>query len=386
MATLSVVTALLTIVFIQRVLKNLLTALIMGILVLASFHPDVFREIHKVLIKTGLSPSYQKLVVAVFLIYLLTSLMESSGDSSKFSEGARKLFGSKETATSLTPMLIGLMPMPGGALFTAPMVKSMDEKGDPLILTAKNYWFRHTIEFFWPIYPAIILTSELSKMSVSEISIKLLPVFLVSVLSGWFFFNGPSLPKFSKVSDLKTFLPILPILSTGVLILVFKLESWFALLINVSIYSVFRSKYFLRSILNVLKRWQTFMILTFVYIFKVILEIYNIGDDVASEIIAWGIPIWVLVVFLPLVAGMSTGITQGAVGISLPVILGITGKAFVYHTYIFAVAGVLLSPVHLCVILTSDFFNVDVFSVLKKILIPLTLTVAFSVIWFFMIT
>jgi len=83
---------------------------------------------------------------------------------------------------------------------------------------------------------------------------------------------------------------------------------------------------------------------------------------------------------------MSTGITQGAVGISLPVILGITGKAFVYHTYIFAVVGVLLSPVHLCVILTSDFFNVDVFSVLKKILIPLTLTVAFSVIWFFMIT
>ena len=209
---------------------------------------------------------------------------------------------------------------------------------------------------------------------------------MVSVLSGWFFFNGLSLPKFSKVSDFKTFLPILPILSTGVLILVFKLEGWFALLINVLIYSVFRSKYLLQSILSVLKRWQTFMILTFVYIFKVILEIYNIGDDVANEIIAWGIPIWVLVVFLPLVAGMSTGITQGAVGISLPVILGITGKVFVYHIYIFAVAGVLLSPVHLCVILTSDFFNVDVFSVLKRILIPLTLTIAFSVIWFFMIT
>jgi len=385
MATLSVILALLIIVFVQRALKNLLIALLSGIFLLAFFHPNLFKDMYKVLIKTGLSESYQKLIIAVFMIYLLTSLMENSGDSERFSESAKKLFGSRETATSLTPMLIGLMPMPGGALFTAPMVKSMDEKGDSLILTAKNYWFRHTVEFFWPIYPAIILTSELSKISVSEISLTLFPVFLVSVVSGWLFFNGLSLPKFSKVSNLKAFLSILPILSTGIMILAFGLKGWLALSINVLIYSAFRARFFLKSILNVLKKWQTFMILTLVYIFKIILETYNIGDTIANEIIVWGIPIWVLVFFLPLVAGMSMGITQGAVGISLPVILGITGKAFVYHVYVFAVMGVLLSPVHLCVILTSDFFNVDVFSVLKKILTPLILTMIFSVIWFFIV-
>ena len=96
MATLSVITALLTIVFIQRMLKNLLTALITGILTLAFFHPDVFREIHRILIKTGTSFSYQKLMIAVFLIYFLTNLMEKSGDSKKFSEGAKELFGSKK--------------------------------------------------------------------------------------------------------------------------------------------------------------------------------------------------------------------------------------------------------------------------------------------------
>ena len=385
MATLSVILALLIIVFVQRALKNLLIALLSGIFLLAFFHSNIFKDMYKVLIKTGLSESYQKLIIAVFMIYLLTSLMENSGDSERFSESAKKLFGSRETATSLTPMLIGLMPMPGGALFTAPMVKSMDEKGDSLILTAKNYWFRHTVEFFWPIYPAIILTSELSKISVSEISLTLFPVFLVSVVSGWLFFNGLSLPKFSKVSNLKAFLSILPILSTGIMIIVFGLKGWLALSINVLIYSAFRARFFLKSILNVLKKWQTFMILTLVYIFKIILETYNIGDTIANEIIVWGIPIWVLVFFLPLVAGMSMGITQGAVGISLPVILGITGKAFVYHVYVFAVMGVLLSPVHLCVILTSDFFNVDVFSVLKKILTPLILTMIFSVIWFFIV-
>lgn len=77
---------------------------------------------------------------------------------------------------------------------------------------------------------------------------------------------------------------------------------------------------------------------------------------------------------LPLVSGISTGITQAAVGISLPVLMEVFSSKYAVYTYMFAVGGVILSPVHLCVVLSAKFFEVEVFDILKKVFLPLVLT------------
>lgn len=82
--------------------------------------------------------------------------------------------------------------------------------------------------------------------------------------------------------------------------------------------------------------------------------------------------------FLPFVSGVSTGITQAAVGISLPVVLSMFSKEYAIYTYMFAVGGVILSPVHLCVVLSAKFFRVDVFEILRRVFFPLALTLVFG--------
>ena len=75
------------------------------------------------------------------------------------------------------PALVGILPMPGGAIFSAPLVEasrtSPHTQGE--ILAFINYWFRHIWEYFLPLYPAILLVSSLSGLSLPWIVIHHLP-------------------------------------------------------------------------------------------------------------------------------------------------------------------------------------------------------------------
>jgi hypothetical protein len=69
---------------------------------------------------------------------------------------------------------------------------------------------------------------------------------------------------------------------------------------------------------------------------------------------------------------MATGITQSAIGITAPLLLSLgANPALLYFA---AVAGVLISPVHLCVVLTGNYFKSDLMKVFGKVLPLLTIT------------
>ena len=368
--TLSVVVSLIMIVMVQRTSKKLSLSLLSGVIVL--FLMLRIPDVTEIALRVLTSSSFWSLLSTVFLIYLLSSMMEASGDYRKFSEEMRNVFS--ENVDSFVPAIIGLMPMPGGALFTAPMVKNSLPGESPLRLAVKNYWFRHTVEFFWPMYPAVVLVSELSDIRVGSISSKLLPIFAIAFITGWLFFNGRQTPRLSRPRFISNLVVLLPVVGTGVMILVFRIPGWLALLLNTSGYIVFRRKFFLSALKGTLKKWDVLIVLFLVYWYKVAIDTMGVGEGIAREFVKWNLSPWLLLVFLPFISGISTGITQAAVGISLPVVLSMFSKEYAIYTYMFAVGGVILSPVHLCVILSADFFGVEVFEILKKILFPLVLT------------
>ncbi len=139
-------------------------------------------------------------------------------------------------------------------------------------------------------------------------------------------------------------------------------------------YAVFRRRYLLKTLKQVFNKWDVFLVLFLVYIYKVIVEHSGVGEGIAAEFVRWNLSPWILLIFLPLVSGISTGITQAAVGISLPVLMEVFSSKYAVYTYMFAVGGVILSPVHLCVVLSAKFFEVEVFDILKKVFLPLVLT------------
>ena len=105
-----------------------------------------------------------------------------------------------------------------------------------------------------------------------------------------------------------------------------------------------------------------------------------------AELMAWSIPPLTLVILLPFLMGFMTGVTQAGVGLSLPLILSMGNGYGTLSTtilaYTFAVVGVLLSPVHLCLVLTSEYFSVEYPRIIKRISVVTLLSIAASVVVF----
>jgi len=128
--------------------------------------------------------SMTRTILALILAMFLAELYGSVGASQKLIEGLT--FFSPSVAALLTPAIIGLLPMPGGAYVSAVILNELYET---LRLSAEsktfiNYWFRHIWITIWPLYQSVILASGLLGISIGKISILNLPIMLAATLVG----------------------------------------------------------------------------------------------------------------------------------------------------------------------------------------------------------
>ena len=100
----------------------------------------------------------------------------------------------------------------------------------------------------------------------------------------------------------------------------------------------------------------------------------------------------ITIIFLPFIIGLLTGLTVGFVGITFPLIFstivpnGIDVLPMAVLAYVSGVTGVMLSPVHLCLVLTNQYYNSSLRKVYKT-LIPVALSVlALAVVGFLLYT
>jgi len=99
------------------------------------------------------------------------------------------------------------------------------------------------------------------------------------------------------------------------------------------------------------------------------LDAYGAARELPRVFAEWGVPSLVLLFAVPLVVGLLTGYMPAAVGICFPVLVPLivdataAGPAIHYGRMAFAYAGglfgVLLSPVHLCLVLSREYFKAD---------------------------
>ena len=106
-------------------------------------------------------------VIFIVGIILLTSAMSACGQMDRLVERFRAMVGESRIMLWALPAAIGLLPMPGGAVFSAPMVDAATQRAglSGPRKTAVNYWFRHVWEHFWPLYPGVILAVALTGSS-----------------------------------------------------------------------------------------------------------------------------------------------------------------------------------------------------------------------------
>jgi hypothetical protein len=90
-----------------------------------------------------------------------------------------------------------------------------------------------------------------------------------------------------------------------------------------------------------------------------------------------GLPTGVVLFVLPFIVGLVTGLTVGFVGATFPIITAMMGghpdPATVTFAFASGFAGVMLSPTHLCLLLTIRYFKADMAGTYRLLYIPAAL-------------
>ena len=339
------------------------------------------------MIQSLLSYQTTRLLVVVASALTLSRLMEEKGLLAKLSATMESI--NPKLALHFIPAVIGFVPMPAGALVSATAARDLVKRMGlpPERSTFINYWFRHIWEFSLPVYPAIIITSVLLSVPISFVVITLSPMTALVIVLGAIlsYLTLKDIPKVKgKHSDhvaynfLRASWPILllvPLILLG-------LEVMVAFPLMLALLAAQQRVRWpeLRKALKYGLDPKILFLLYAVMLYKETIESSGAAHVVFSDMEAMELPALVILVALPLFIGLSTGISMAFAGIALPLLvpyissgLGVNGYALLL-AYTSGMIGLLLSPVHLCLILSVEYFEANLAKVYKYIL-PLALLV-----------
>ena len=329
-----------------------------------------------------------RLVAAVLLITTLGELLTEVGSMQGLVSSLQELVADRRLVLASIPALIGLLPMPGGAMLSAPMIQEIgsDLELSPERKTYLNYWFRHVWEYIFPLYPAPILAAVIMDIPFSRLMLAQIPLTLSAIAAGALVglrqiarpgeganVVGESGRRHSLQMMASSIWPIALVI---VLSLGFELELALSLVVAIVLLAAV-NRVELRSMSRVLRQGlsPSMALLVFsIMIFKRMVEVSGAANALSTPLMAWGVAPVVVAVAVPFSIGLLTGFISSAVGISFPLLLPFISGSEGYLSYgvlAFAAgfAGVLLSPMHLCLALTRDYFHAD-WEPLYRLLLP----------------
>lgn len=377
-----------------------LTVLLLSVLLGIQFGLN-FLQMLQIGGRTLIKQETLSLIAIVGLILVFSDLLNYSGHLKKISKLTMSVFGTHKLSFAILPALIGLLPMPGGALFSAPMVDGLDKEIciPPHKKTLINYWFRHIWEYTWPLYPGLILAAGIAKLPLYSFTSLLLPLFPVAILVGIIFtLSGITISQKMPISRsfatlFNLIYLIFPIALIIILFLAIHLTIWICVLISVAwvaLMTLITKKMSIKQVFTCIfmnyKTYSMILMVASVLIFVGIMQSSTLTTELAAFFGSGNgnsLPIvycLIAIIFFPLMVGLLTGLTIAFVGTSFPIIIsafipsGYSIMPFVFLAYTAGLTGVMLSPTHLCLILTNQYFG----SSLKKVyqfLIPTALSV-----------
>lgn len=289
-------------------------------------------------------------------------------------------------AVHFIPAAIGFVPMPGGALVSATASSSLFKKLglNPEQSTFINYWFRHIWEFSIPVYPAIVSASIILNIPLSSLIAIMFPVTLLVIAVGAVL----SYMMLRKAPQAKVVPP------SKRMVLVFLKASWpiilIILLILVGVDAIIAFPVTLILLLiqgrpgwgelkSTLKFGLDLKVLFMLYaimLYKAIIESTNAVNAVLLDMQAIGLPMLVIIAAVPFLIGLITGISVAFVAITFPLLApaivsggGVNSFAFML-AYVSGMIGMFISPLHLCLVLSVDYFKANLLKVCGYILCP----------------
>jgi len=358
--------------------------LLAGVAVAVLFQLDI-SDVFRGYLDTLLSERFIRLYIIIVLITFMGRFLRETGYLDRLVAAAHELPGGSRTAVAVMPALVGLMPMPGGALMSAPLVAEVVPKKahSREFLTAVNYWSRHVVEYFWPVYPGIILSAALAGVPVGTISLLQLPMTLVMIPIGILFFvrkikndNGDGGKILNPTG--KVIMAVWPILLTILLYAIFPIDLVWAVSTALILLVVIEWRRW-AMIRRVAGEALTIRLLVLVYgiiSFQNMLELSGAVGSIPALTGQLGLPVGVVIFAVCFSSGLLTGMVAAFVGLSYPILAGFLYQpdinlGHIFLAYISGYLGMMLSPAHFCLVLSTEYFKADLGRVYRLIGAPL---------------
>ena len=378
----SVVVSMSVILLLVRKKINIGLAMAAGAGTLALTAPLSGEQVWGALKAAFTNPTTLDLILIIVFIGMLGYILKASSALKRMVDSLLALLGNVRVLLIAIPGLIGLLTVPGGAIMSAPMVGQLgDGVGiSPERKTGINLVYRHIWYLIFPMLSSVILAARLADVTPVQLVAWNSPVMVTGLAASWYFLlrnvpPGEQKGKYSNANLLRFAVTIMPIVV--VLILFLALDVWFPAALAVGIVLALVNMPEGEGLLPIrlaVTGWQRaktmlwpgfkaemIIVVLGIMIYKEMLETSQIVTVFAGDLVAWGIPLWLLLLVLPFVIGMVTGAHSAAVAIVLPMFLPLVADsgymAGLSLMYVSGTLGYLISPIHLCLILTREFYK-----------------------------
>jgi integral membrane protein (TIGR00529 family) len=345
-----------------------------------------FLDLSVIVSGTIFDPSIVLLAVSVGLIAVIGGALEMTGLIDELMSNTSL---KRRPALLVIPAMLGMLPIPGGALLSAPVVQRGAGKADADIKASINVWSRHVAVLFYPL-GSLLATTKMAGLDLYEILLYMVPGLVLTIVLTWIFLlrkvdkgrmtDGKRIRK-------KAAIPVLLILSAPAvhasLMYLFPsvMEEVFLLLgvsLSLALILIVKRKgpSYLVPVARRMKAWNFALIIMAMFIF---LGIFN-ASDAPDAISTLPLTRPLLVVLAGGLLGVATGRINVPISIMLPILSTGTlpGMDNITFTILFfsIFIGFLISPVHPCVSVSLEYFRTDYLSTLKRTMIPA------SIAWF----
>jgi integral membrane protein (TIGR00529 family) len=357
--------------------KNLPLALFCGSIILG-FCTIPLNNIFTIFIHTISDLSVVLLAFVVFFIPMIGGIMKQSGQMDNIVQNLRI---GKRGIMAASPAIMGLLPMPGGALFSAPIMEKSGEGVNDDLKVAINIWYRHLLILIYPLSSDLIATTKIVGLNIYNAILYLFPTLIIATILGQIFLLNKVQGEISykeSFSCKNLLIPLFIILIAPILDFIFRLTGLFPVkefgtLIGVTtgfalslVYSPIKIN--LTEVFKEMKPYKFSLIIIGIFFFLNIFKVSGIDKFIALI----PFPPLILCIIGGFVLGIGTGRILLPSSIIFPIFLisnhvTLIDFALIYTSIFF---GYVVSPIHPCIVVTCKYFSTSMKGALRLLIVP----------------
>ena len=379
-----VIAAMILIVVLLRFKVLIGPAILSGGLLIWLFESRSFEKLWIAFTETLTMQRTWDLLLCLYFVMCLEVELRKSGSLHGMVVTLRNIFSSNKVTLAFMPAFLGLLPSLGGARFSAPIVQEASEgiAVDDEQKSAINLWFRHIFEFSNPLMPGVILACGIANVSIGDLIDQVGWVTILCFVLGWIFLIIPlkitdpekaTNTQHDSTIDWKSLvLAFGPIVTSFLLIVAFNVQAALAMglvvVAFIPLYFWFKRPISVKSVFTESLDKKLFFNVVCILYFIQLLTVIGTLDEIVSVFNNSSLPQAVIIACLSFIFGVMTGMGQGYIAIVMPIValmapgnIVLVGIAMVY-----GMAGQMVTPTHLCILVTVEYFKCRLWKTIGK--------------------